>query len=333
MIMTEFIHDGSVAVTEITGYTHYSGEAQSYFLSRGDRIAVISPSSLPTREQADATVDGLRSWGFVAVEGRSVCPETRTLKDCAEDLRWALEAPEIRGIFCVRGGYGATEVTDVIPKDIIAAARKPIIGYSDITAFHSAWTSVGLPSIHASMSGAFMGLPGECAEAERRMMMGEIPSYQCTADEFCRKGTARGTLIGGNLSTMIATLETSCDCTKTDQPYILFFEDVGENIVHIHRYLTILRNHGILDRARGIIFGEWTELPGDEADCYGASRGGEFASVEDMISRQLLKDRDLPIAFGFPAGHGDLNYPLLMGAEAELSVEEARYRITWGVNH
>lgn len=327
--MTEYLHEGRVTVTEITGYTHLSGEATSYFLSKGDRIAVISPSSLPSREQADATVDGLRAWGFEPVEGRSVCPETRTLTDCAADFRWALEDPEIRTIFCVRGGYGATEVTDVIPGDVIAAARKPIIGYSDITAFHSAWSSVGLPSIHAAMSGAFMGLPGECAEAERRMMMGEIPSYRCTADEFCRKGTASGILIGGNLSTLIATLESPCDCTKTDRPYILFFEDVGENIQHIHRYLTILRNHGILNRARGIIFGEWTELPGDETDRYGASRGGVFESVEDMISRQLLTDCDLPIAFGFPAGHGAVHYPLLMGAEVELAVDKDQYRITW----
>ena len=47
------------------------------------------------------------------------------------------------------------------------------------------------------------------------------------------------------------------------EPYILFLEDVGEDIRHIHRYLTILKHSGVLDNAAGIVFGEWTELPAE----------------------------------------------------------------------
>ena len=172
-----------------------------------------------------------------------------------EDLRWALEDPDIKAIFCVRGGYGATEVLDVLEDDLIASACKPIIGYSDITAYHGAWTRAGLPSIHACMSTAFGEFPEACAEAEQRIMTGEIPSYECEADPCCRAGTAEGTLIGGNLATFTASVDTAYDSTKLTQPYILFLEEVGENMQHIHRYLTILKHKGILDRAAGIIFG------------------------------------------------------------------------------
>ena len=163
---------------EITGYERYQGPFESYFLSEGDKVAVISPSQLPTQAQADATVEGLKKWGFVPVEGKYVCPPVRTLDEQLEDLEWALNDPEIKAIFCVRGGYGSSQAMDRLGVDAIAKARKPIIGYSDISVYHAAWTKAGLPSIHASMSAAFTSLAEECREAEARILKGEIPRYQ-----------------------------------------------------------------------------------------------------------------------------------------------------------
>ena len=325
----EYFDEGVDTPITITGYTKYSGAPEDYFLSPGDKVAVISPSGLPGREQTDLTLEGLRAWGFEPVEGKHVCPETRTLEDCLEDLRWALEDPEIKAIFCVRGGYGATEVLDAIEEGLIAGAEKPIIGYSDITAYQGAWTCAGLPSIHASMSAAFDKFPEACAEAQRHMMTGEIPGYRCEAKPGCKTGTAEGILIGGNLSTFTACLDTAYDCTKLDQPYILFLEEVGENMQHIHRYLTILKHRGVLDRAAGIIFGEWTGLPTDGMGNYGEARGGLFRSVADMIERQFLDGLDVPVIFGFPSGHGETNYPLLMGATARMEVLEQSCSLSW----
>ncbi|MBR0146266.1 MAG: LD-carboxypeptidase [Eubacterium sp.] len=146
-----------------------------------------------------------------------------------EDLTWALEDPEIKAIFCVRGGYGASEIADILSEERIRSAGKLIIGYSDITVYHSAWTKNGLISIQACMSGAF-------------------------------------------------------------DP----------------------------------------ELPKDMGDYTGSTRGGKYTSVADMISRQFLADLDIPVAFGFPAGHGEYNYPLLMGATAELNVGAENYVLTCG---
>jgi muramoyltetrapeptide carboxypeptidase len=261
--------------------------------------------------------------------GRHVYGQQRTVETCLQDLQWALTDPEIRAIFCVRGGYGSTEVMDVLPAELIAAANKPIIGYSDITVYHAAWNAAGLPSIHAGMSAAFGDLPEDCAEAELHMMNGALPVYQCHANAYCREGTAEGILIGGNLSTFTATLDTAYDSTVPAQPYILFFEETGENMQHIHRYLTILKHKGILDNAAGIVFGEWTGLPADGLGNYGATRGGPFASTADMISRQFVDGMDIPVAFGFPAGHGKINYPLLMGAAAKIEVSEDSYTLSW----
>ena len=328
-IGAETFDEGPDTGIKIDGYTKYSGSSSPYFLSAGDKIAVLSPSALPGREQAEKTAEGLRSWGFEPVLGKHAYGQVSTLEECLEDFREALADPEIKAIFCVRGGYGATEVMDALGDDLIAGAGKPIIGYSDITAFHGAWTCAGLPSIHASMSAAFDDFPEACAEAEQNMMKGEIPTYRCEARPGCKQGTAEGILIGGNLSTLTACLDTAYDCTKLDQPFILFLEEVGENMQHIHRYLTILKHKGILDKAAGLVFGEWTELPADGRGNYGEARGGLFESVADMISRQFLDGVDVPVMFGFPGGHGETNYPLLMGATAKIEVSEQSCTISW----
>lgn len=310
-------------------YSPYEGEFGELFLAKGDQVAVIAPSATPSKEQVDATMAGLKGWGYIPVAGSHVYDEKTTLDNCLEDLTWALEDPSIRAIFCVRGGYGASEVQDALPLDLISSAKKLIIGYSDITIYHSAWTRAQLPSVQASMSAAFMGLSEPCVEAEQRILRGEIPSYTCASSDLCHEGEAEGILIGGNLSTFTAVLGTAYDCTQTDEPYILFFEDVAEDEQHIHRYLTILKHLGVLDRAEGIVFGEWTEVPTAAPDYDGSSRGGKFASVADMIDRQILTDVDAPVAFGFPAGHGKANYPLLMGATARLCVTSDSFTLSW----
>ena len=325
----EYTSEGEDTKLEITGYHRYQGEHGACFLSEGDKVAVISPSELPTREQVDATLEGLEAWGFVPVEGKYVCPATRTLDQQRRDLEWALGDPEIRAVFCVRVGYAASELMDQVSLDLIREAEKPIIGYSDITVYHSAWTAAGVPSIHAGMSAAFMDLPPECAEAERKMMLGEIPSYRCETDTPCVDGEASGVLIGGNLSTFVSVLHTAYDCTGMKEPYVLYLEDVDDNIREIHRYLTILKHMGVMDGASAILFGEWTMLPANDEANFGYIRGGAFESVADMIHREFLGDLDIPVAFGFLAGHGEVNYPLLMGETVHVSVSGGSYTVEW----
>lgn len=327
----KLISEGEDTKCEVE-FKAYSGVHSGIFLSQGDKIAVISPSALPSREQTDSTIKGLKDWGYDPVEGKHVCEENRTIDDILEDLEWALKDPEIKAVFCVRGGYGASEVADRLSEELIKKSDKLIIGYSDITVYHSAWTAAGLPSVHACMSGTFTDFPEACFEAEERILKGEMPSYQCESSSNCKTGEAKGILVGGNLSTFTSVIGTAYDCTKMEQPYILFLEDIGEDVQHLHRYLTILKHTGILDHASGIVFGEWTELPEDLGDYFGKTRGGDFRSIEDMISRQFLGDLHIPVAFGFPAGHGDTNYPLLMGEMAELKVTPESYRLICGAD-
>ncbi|MBP3200653.1 MAG: LD-carboxypeptidase [Lachnospiraceae bacterium] len=309
-------------------YEDYVGKNKNLFLEQGDKIAVISPSATPSREQVDKTIEGLKNLGYEPVEGKFAYGEVRTKAEIIEDLLWALNDPSIKAIFSVRGGYGASEIMEEIPIELIKNSNKMIIGYSDITVYHSAWTMANVLSIHSSMSSTFIDLPKECAEATAKIFKGQIPIYNCNENNG-KTGEATGVLIGGNLSTFTSVIGTKFDSTKINKPYILFLEDVGEDLEHIHRYLTILKHQNILKNAKGIIFGEWVDLPADLGDYLGKSRGGKYASIVDMIKREFTNELDIPIAFNFPAGHGSTNYPLLMGEMVNLKVQDSNYNLKY----
>ena len=64
----------------------------------------------------------------------------------------------------------------------------------------------------------------------------------------------------------------------------VFLEDVGEDIQHIHRYLTVLKHTGVLDNAFGVVFGEWTELPVDH-DRFTFALGAEVINFQPVGGR------------------------------------------------
>jgi len=86
-------------------------------------------------------------------------------------------------------------------------------------------------------------------------------------------------------------------------------EEVEESMHNIDRQMRILQMNGVLDRCKGIILGEFT-------DC-----GKEFTyeSVEAMLY-ELLKEYNIPVLCGYPGGHGDVNLPLVMGANVTIDV-------------
>ena len=93
------------------------------------------------------------------------------------------------------------------------------------------------------------------------------------------------------------------------QDLILFVEEIGESMHNIDRQMRILQMNGVLDRCKGIILGEF-------ADC-----GSEFSyeNVEAMI-RLMVEPYGIPMLCGFPAGHDDVNLPLVMGTPVTIDV-------------
>lgn len=296
------------------------------FLSPGDKVALISPSYSTPHSNVEGAAQVLRAWGFEPVVGKNVDEVylgkyAGTVAQRAEDIRWALEDPSIKAILCNRGGYGTIQLTDVLTPEELAAHPKWLIGFSDITTLHGMEARAGVMSLHATMSSLIVPHEGRDLSSTllRDLLYGRIPEYTVPAHPQNRPGRASGTLVGGNLCTFSPILGTWADATAADG-IILFIEEVGEDMSHIDRLFNVLILNGVLDRCRGIVLGEFTEC--------GANLG--FGSVEEMLC-SYLKDYDIPVCCGFPAGHGDVNLPLVMGAPITLDVSAQGAILSFGL--
>ncbi len=288
--------------------------ARPDYLRAGDKVALISPSYFTPMENVEKTAEVLRSWGLEPVIGPNVGKVVDgryagTVAERVSDIRWALNDPSIKAIICNRGGYGTIQLIEQLTLSELKASPKWLVGFSDISTLHGLLIRAGVMSIHGTMS-SFLAKGGtdESSTLMRDLLLGKVPRYEVPAHKQNITGKASGVLVGGNICTFAPNLGSRADATM-GKDLILFVEEVEESMHNIDRQMRILQMNGVLDRCKGIILGEFT-------DC-----GTEFSyeSVEAML-HEMLKAYNIPVLCAFPAGHGDVNLPLVMGANVTIDV-------------
>ena len=284
------------------------------YLKAGDKVALISPSYFTPMENVEKTADILHGWGLEPVVGPNVGKVmdgkyAGSVAERVSDIRWALNDPSVKAVICNRGGYGTIQLIDQLTLEELKASPKWLVGFSDISTLHGLLNRAGVMSIHGTMS-SFLAKGGTdmTSTLMRDLLLGNVPRYELPAHKQNIVGKASGVLVGGNLCTFAPNLGSRADATKGNN-LILFIEEVEESMHNIDRQMRILQMNGVLDRCKGIILGEFT-------DC-----GTEFTyeNVEAML-HELLKEYHIPVLCGFPAGHGDVNLPLVMGAQVSIDV-------------
>ena len=289
------------------------------FLQAGDRIAVISPAGSPEKETVEKGCQTLRDWGYEPVVGVHALDDYHgfagTADDRAADLLWALRDTTIKAIMCSRGGDGAVQVLRRIPLREFRRHPKWLIGFSDITALHSAEVQAGVMSIHGSMCHAISSMQGSdtVSVTLRRLLQGELPTYHIAPHEHDQRGEATGMLVGGNFSVFCGLAGSSYDFLKrADQGLILFIEDTDEAMSKVDRMLHLLEIRGILSCLKGIIVGQFNKYKHPE---------NGFADMYDML-HEYLREYDIPVCYNFPVGHARLrNFPLVEGCPVRLKVD------------
>lgn len=287
------------------------------FLKPGDRIAIVSPCSQPEEKTVLEGCDILRQWGYEPV----VAPHALsyyhgfagTTDERVSDLLWALRDTTIQAIMCSRGGDGAVHLLPHIPAAEYRRHPKWLIGFSDVTALHSASASAGVMSIHGSMCHAIAAQQGtdSVSVTLRRLLQGELPSYQLPPHELNQMGTAEGILVGGNLSVLCGLAASPYDCLSLHRnDLILFIEDANEEMTKIDRLLHQLMVRGVLRRVRGIIVGHFTKYQHPAND---------FDDMNAML-HEYLQHLSIPVCYGFPVGHQRPNVPLIEGCRVRLNV-------------
>lgn len=299
---------------------------QPDYLKAGDKVALISPSYFTSMENVTKAADVLRSWGLEPVIGPNVGKQfvgkyAGTVAERVSDIRWALSDPSVKAIVCNRGGYGSIQMINDLTLRELATSPKWIVGFSDITTFHGLWQNAGVMSIHGTMC-SFLAKGGtdDTSTLMRDLLMGKVPRYELPAHPQNITGRAKGVLVGGNLCTFAPNLGSQADATAHPD-IILFIEEVEESMHNIDRQFEILAMNGVLSRCRGVILGEFT-------DC---NQEFTYDSVESMLY-EYLKKYNIPVLCGFPAGHGDINLPLVMGAPVMLDVRSDGATLQFDIN-
>ena len=285
-------------------------------LTKGDKIAIISPASHILPDYVDGACNAIAQMGFqpvVSTHCKGQCGGySGTIEQRLADFLEALHNPEVKAILCSRGGYGVVHLLEYLSAEDIAENAKWLIGFSDISALHAAMVASGVASIHASMAKHLtqFGVDDEATVALFNILQGNLPTYQTPSHAFNKPGTASGTLTGGNMAVLCGLLDTDFDLLSRGD--ILFIEDVGEEVYKIERMLYNLRLSGVLPMIKGLIVGRFTDYRNPD---------GNGDSMEQMVKR-MVEPYDIPVAFDFPVGHVDENMPLIEGAQVTLTVAD-----------
>jgi len=298
------------------------------YLKTGDSIAIIATARKVSFAEMEPAVARLRSWGLQVITGNylTACYNqfAGTDEERTSDLQRMLDDAEVRAIFCARGGYGSIRIIDRLDFTRFLASPKWIVGYSDITVFHSHINrNFGIETLHGTMPLNFPQDGSEIPSTEslRKALFGEDILYRFAAHPLNRMGVASGEIIGGNLSVLYSLSDSASDMDPDGK--ILFIEDVDEYLYHIDRMMMNLKRSGKLRRLAGLVVGGMTGM-NDNTIPYGFT-------AEEIIAG-AVSEYDFPVCFNFPAGHQDNNCALVMGRQAELSVaDEAQLHFNKGL--
>lgn len=231
----------------------------------------------------------------------------------AKDVNNAFANKSIKGIICLRGGYGTMRILNLLDYEIIKRNPKVFLGFSDITGLHLAFNRIcRMVTYHGPMAtSSFARVEGMKVEFEKytydslrkNLFTNDAPGLvenpKGEALEHIVGGKAEGEIIGGNLSLLAATLGSPYEIDAKGK--ILFIEDVGERVYRVDRMLTSLALAGKFRDCVGVILGTWI-------DCN--SQQGDDGAVIDLnleeVFRDVLVPFNKPIIANFRAGH---NFP------------------------
>lgn len=296
-------------------------------LSVGDTIGIVA-SSLPVlpsfKESYERGKKLIEEMGFKIKEGKTI-GKTRwwmagTPKEVAEDINSQFSDKNIKAIMAQTGGYSAISVLEHLDYELIAKNPKPFTGISDVTNFHLAFfTKVGLVGFH--MDDVTFGLGSQrnvldekLKGFDKEMFMRFLTQAEppgvinpLTDWEGWKKGVANGSLIGGNLHIL---------CNLIGTPYfpkleqfsgaIFYWEEVGQSLYQIARYLYQLKYVGVLDKISGMLIGKIKYLKPIR------DKEVKEPDVKEMIL-DILKDYKFPIMVNMDFGHFTVNIPMPIG--------------------
>tara|TARA_R110001583_G_scaffold3806_2_gene23211 strand:+ start:5672 stop:6577 length:906 start_codon:yes stop_codon:yes gene_type:complete len=297
---------------------------QPALLNKGDKIGLVAPAGKIDCQKIITAKTVLESLGYEVILGEHVFDEHHifagTDENRAADFQFMLDHEEVKAIICARGGYGCIRIIDKLTFDGFEKHPKLLIGFSDITIFHSRLNHLHFGSLHATMPINFTENIADSGSLQKLVdyLEGKLSHYQIPTHELNRIGNCKAELIGGNLSIICSLNATDYELNMHGR--ILFLEDLKEDLYHLDRLMLNLKLSGKLAHLEGLIIGGMSDLKDGETP---------FGKTAYEIIHDAIKDYSYPVIFNFPAGHIDENWPLPLGKKVTLDVNENGVELHW----
>jgi len=286
-------------------------------LRPGDTVGIVAPASNIKQSDLEAGCEALRRAGYRPFYLDSIFDRdvyfAGTVERRVRELEEMFERDDVRALFCARGGYGANYLLNQLDLEKIEAHPKIFVGYSDVTSLLTYFTdAAGLVTFHGPMAAKDWAHEGGVDLASWQLALSQSSAWDVPLNQEAAglvDGEAQGTLYGGCLSILVASLGTPYEIRTAGT--ILFLEDVAAKPFQIDRMLMQLKLAGHLDAVRGIVFGEMLDCVQSPAQDY---------TLQEIIQR-IVGNLGIPVAFGVKSGHvtsGNITLPF--GVQASLSV-------------
>ncbi len=295
------------------------------YLKQGDKIGLVSPAKSIHAEQVKAAVRVLQRWGLEPVFGRHIFSTHHqfagTDEQRAADIQEFLDDNSIKAILSTRGGYGSHRIIDRLDFTQFLAHPKWLIGYSDITVFHShIHEQFAIETLHGTMP---LNFPSDFSENEsltslKKALFGELSLYHCDECTVIRSGQANAPLVGGNLAILVSLLGTKSELKTNGK--ILFLEDVGENLFRIDRFMFQMKRAGKLKNLKGLLIGSFSDMEDNKIP---------FGKTAEQIIVDAVEEYDFPIISRIPAGHQEKNLALFLGREVKINITKSQIFINF----
>ncbi len=277
----------------------------------GARVAIVSPASTPKEPLVRKGMERFASLGYTPVLFPSALASgpiyyAGDVQARVKDLHDAFSDKTVHGIVCTRGGWGTAELLPHLDRELIRANPKPFIGFSDHTTLHL-WfaqqcnqVTFYAPMISPDFARGDVLADGvdlrswrHALEETREWTVGEREGLRLLRPALDGSRVTEGTLFGGCLTLLIESMGTPYALRAPAGDGILFLEEVGTHPYQWDRMLLHLRYAGVLDRVKGIVFGDMAQCSADAA---------EAELIEKAILHRL-QDFPGPIAIGLQCGH------------------------------
>lgn len=286
------------------------------FLQKNDKVAIMCMAGKTSPQTIERAILILENWNLQVAVNKTVGAidgvfgGTDILRK--NELQKYLDDPEIKAIFSARGGYGSTRILDKISWNKFQKKPKWIVGFSDITAVITQINNIGIEAIHGPMPKMFGNAGGEKSMTYlKKVLFGKPIEYKIKSEKNNKIGEAKAVIVGGNLCMLAHSIGSKSEIYTENK--ILFIEDIGEYYYNIDRMLLQLKRAGKFENLKGLIVGHFT-------DCKDSDNPFD-KSIEEIVLDQTAAF-DFPIAFGFPVGHENNNWPIISGREVEFVISK-----------